>query len=492
MDSCRMKRLAHNSRKLPSSLREQGFLHNLPVPHIYNVSLEPSHKPICTNIRDNCRQFSSHSSTSKSSNENNVPSKKQSNLTLKQLVRPFLMKFHPDRQGIESRQNTEVAREVNQRALQTINGMIDTIDQVYSRAADPSKDTTKGRLEVQKNYTIEFLVHTDNGKNAVKKQKDVPMASRRSVELQFSERDINSVQMIDSNGNYSVLAAAALKVKAMKEIAKLLRVAGLQIPNNLHSQLEEVSREVADNRSSINKHGRLLQDELNFDGENGDNFGRNFERFSTFEKSRQKYTESVDWNKYNQMYKEAVIDMEKDLATEGLISMNAERKQRLVAEVISRVRVFDQVVDGKVNDYEGDGVNDSLDTLNQLIAIRRLSLLLNDNFGDLDMEEMGRLWETIIFVLAPERKAHQQGKTGLPYSRLKRLRKGMESGFKYSYQGDDRLTVYIPIDFLDDEFLSELKSHLGDFYSICLSKGGLEDYFPSHYSEFKGNANMDD
>ena len=488
-----MKRLAHNSRKLPSPLREQGFLHNLPAPHMYNVSLCPSqHKPVFTNIRVNCHQFSSSSSASQSStNENYVPSNKKSNLSLKQLVRPFLMKFHPDRQGIESRQNTEVAREVNQKALQTINGMIDTIDQVYGRAADPSKDTIKGRLDVQKNYTIEFLVHTDTGKNAVKKQKDVPMASRRSVELQFSDREINSVQMIDSNGNYSVLAAAALKVKAMKEIAKLLRVAGLQIPNNLHSQLEEVSRESADNR--ISKHGRLLQDELNFDRENGDNYGRNFERnLSPFEKSRQKYTESIDWKKYNQMYKESVIDMEKDLATEGLISMNAERKQRLVAEVISRVRVFDQNVDGKMNDYKGDGMNDSLDTLHQLIAIRRLSLLLNDNFQELEMEEMGRLWETIIFVLAPERKARQQGKTGLPYSRLKRLRKGMESGFKFSYQGDDRLTVYVPIDFLDDEFLSELKSHLGDFYSICLSKGGLEDYFPSNFSEFKGNAHMDE
>ena len=54
------------------------------------------------------------------------------------------------------------------------------------------------------------------------------------------------------------------------------------------------------------------------------------------------------------------------------------------------------------------------------------------------------------------------------------------------------MTVYIPIDFLDDELLGEMKVHLTDFYSFCLSKGDLEDYFPSSYNEFKGQSNFDD
>eukprot|EP00979_Chaetoceros_neogracilis_P015080 scaffold5354_cov234-Chaetoceros_neogracile.AAC.5 len=490
-----MKRVAHcYAQKLPSSFRAQVTPSLRPIPQLF---ISPSVHTIVTNARHACHTFSTQTMTKDVSIKDKNSSDKQLHLSLKKLVRPFLMKFHPDRQEVESKQNTEIAREVNQKALQTINGMIDTVDQVYNRAADPSRYTTKGRIDVQNNYTVEFLVHSEAGMNGVKKPKNVPIASRRSVELVFRNREINSVQMIDSNGNYSVQAAAALKVKAMKEIAKLLRVAGLQIPKNLHSHLEEVSKEAANPQMS--QHARLLQDELNFDGDNEvqSNLGRSFNYGSTrplspFEKSRQKYKESVDWNKYNEVYKDAVKDMEKDLATEGLISMNEERKQRLVAEIISRIRVFNPFIDDKSNWMKGDEMSESLDVLHQLIAIRRLSLLLNDNFQELEMEEMGRLWETLIFVFVPERKAREQGKTGLPYSRLKRLRKGTESGFKFSYHADDRVTVYVPIDFLDDEFLGELKSHLSDFYSMCLSKGGLEDYFPSNYSDFRGQANMDD
>jgi len=449
-------------------------------------SMEPHH-----------RGFSTQSARDEQDNDFPKSSSQppQLTLTLKQLVRPFLMKFHPDRQGIDSAKNTTIAREVNLDALQTLNGMIDTIDQIYTRAAEPSKFmNTRGRLEVQKKYIIEFLVPTE-GKGGVRKQKDVPVASRRSVELTFSERDVSAVQMVDAaNGRYSVPAAISLRVKAMNEIVKLLRVAGLQVPTNLHALIEEASNE-------LSMHERmLLEDELDLGGNKGKNFGRSF-KYSTrpktpYEESRERYMNSVDWKKYNVMYDEALEDMKRDAATDGLISMNEERKQRLVAEVISRIRIFDVSVD---MDGDGDGASvaggdeDSLDVLQQLIGIRRMSLLLNDHFEELEMEEMGRLWETMVIVLTPERKANQQpGKTGLPYSRLKRLRKGRESGFKFSFHSDDRLTVYVPIDFLDDEFIGEMKTHLGDFFSLCLSRGGLEDYFPSYYAEFKGSSNFDD
>jgi len=395
-----------------------------------------------------------------------------SKLTLKQLIRPFLMKFHPDRQGIENEKITSIAREVNLEALQTLNGMIDTIDQIYNRAAEPSKFSLRGRLELKTRYLIEFLVSTDNGKDAVKKPKDVLISSRRSVELLFSDRDISSVQTVDDSGKYSVSAAKVLKVKAMREISKLLRVAGLQIPKDLEAQIEAQSKHVQTDGMCIRE--QLLHDELNLHS----NHGRRPK--SQFQISREKYMQSIDFKKYNKMYDEALKDMEKDLATEGLIAMSEERIQRFVAEVIARVRVHENYIH-----------DPSLDVLQQLIAIRRLSLLFSDNFETLEMEDMGKLWETIFIVLIPERKA-KEIKTGLPYSRLKRLKMGKESGYKFAYNADDSVTAFVPVDFLDDELISEFKSHLSDFHSLCLSRSGLDDYFPSYYSEFKGKENMND
>ena len=438
--------------------------------------------------------FSTQTSTKSALREAEIQNKPQ--LTLKQLVRPFLMRFHPDRQGIETSKDTVVARDVNLQALQTINGLIDTIDQIYDRAAEPSK-TSRGRLEVQKKYVIEFLVSSDPlGRSGVKKRKDVPIASRRIVEISFSERDINSVQLVDAaSGKYSISAAISLRTKAMQGIVKLLRVAGLQIPNDLQAQIEDASREIEAHQFSANE--ILLEDELDLEGSRrqSETFGRTFNYSSTrpktpYEKARERYIKTVDWKKFNNMYDEALKDMEKDLATEGLITMSEERKQRFVAEIISRVRIFDKSID-RDDDQNSESIG-GLDSLHQLIAIRRLSLLLNDHFEDLEMEEMGRLWETTTMVLTPERKSHQKGRAGLPYSRLKRLQKGKESGFKFLFHSDDRLTVYVPIDFLDDEFIGEMKVHLSDFHALCLSKSDLDSLFPSHYSDFKIHPNIDD
>ena len=103
-------------------------------------------------------------------------------MTLKKLVRPFLMKFHPDRQSVE------LARDVNLRALQTLNGMIDTIDRIYMRANPSSATTTassrtsgNGRIELHPKYMIEFLIPTSEGmegsnrKSGIKKPKFEPI-----------------------------------------------------------------------------------------------------------------------------------------------------------------------------------------------------------------------------------------------------------------------------------------------------------------------------
>ena len=163
--------------------------------------------------------------------------------------------------------------------------------------------------------------------------------------------------------------------------------------------------------------------------------------------------------------------------------------------------------------------------MSQLIAIRRLSLLFSDNFDYLEMEEMGRLWETMVIVLTPERRSRRNHGddpvVGTPFSRLKRLKRGRESGFKFAFHsvetdevgangdedGDDndnnnndtdgedqmdRVTVYIPVDFLDDDLISEMKWHLDDFHALCLSRGELEGMFPPDEKKFQDDPRFED
>ena len=305
-------------------------------------------------------------------------------VTLKSLVRPFLMKFHPDRQAshnnisvsgrdgdsnTNTNTNTTLARNVNLKAIQTLNGMIDTMDQIYERAS-PSSSSSSGkgmRIDLQTTYTIEFLVTSDRAFSSSKKKKaQAPLASRRSMDISFTHRDVQSVNSVDANGRYSIAAATALRYKSMKGIVNLMRVAGLQVANDVYDQIDEA------NGSNGNGNGNgafstMMDHELDFSSgpqgrgegrgnmgyKNGRSFGDRPPR-NAYEESRQKYINSVDWKKFNKMYDKALEDMERDIATEGLIAMSPERRMNLVSSVISRIRVENHGHDEHENEDQGE------------------------------------------------------------------------------------------------------------------------------------------
>jgi len=445
------------------------------------------------------RDFSARARFSQSqSTEDSSPSPLSKKLTLKQFVRPFLMKFHPDRQGIEA-VNSAAARDVNLKALQILNGMIDTIDQIYTRAAEPSKARRGGaRAELQSTYVIEFLIQSgnDDGKRAVKRPKDQPVATRRSVELFFSKEDCRNVQTVDARtGKYSLSAAKALRLKTFSELAKLLRVAKIPLSTEYSSMMKEFSSEIESNRYEKELFNELDLGQPSQGGFAGRDFQYTGKPKTEFQKSKEKYMASIDWDKHNKLYRKLLKDAEKDLATDGLMTMSVERQQRFVADVISKIRVFDKSLDG-TSDEESDESNSneessvsSIDTLQQLIAVRRLSLLFTDHFEELYMEEYGAVWERLVIVFTSG-KSEAARKTGLPFSRIKRLRVGRESGFKFLFHADDRLTVFVPIEFDDDELIRELKWHLEDFHAIQIAKDGIMDYFPSYYDDLKGHPTI--
>ena len=464
-------------------------------------------------------------STSSATNSKN-PTKE---IKLKQLIRPFLLTYHPDR----LQNTTNITKQENLKAIQTLNGMIDTIDHIYNRAMDDSSiDTTSTtssspRMELQSKYTIEFLVpsnnDTSNPSTTTKKQKEA-ISTRRSVDLNFTSKERNIVQSIDGKkGTYSKTAAKIVKIKAMKEISKLLRVAGLEVPDFYDEVIDgaefDLKQDVIHRRELLDIHDQMILDELDLGedvfNDNNNNSGRSRFDYSSsssrfekrrepkteYEKSRERYMKKVDWKKHAELYDEAMEDMKRDLATDGLIKMNESRKQKLVSEIISRIRIYDKSIHGSGNtntDDNNDGSqNDDraedemvVDPLQQLIAIRRMSLLFMDSFEELEMEEMGKMWENVFIVLTPER-TKGTGQTGAPFSRRKRLREGRESGFKFAYHDEGKLSVHVPIDFLDDELIGELNRHLDDFYDLCVGDV-LKQFLPKNYdTAFSGHPRIE-
>ena len=549
---------------IPTGSRRPPLSTSISIPASYSFSTHTSTRLQQQVVTDTAERTTSSAPT---------PPAVASPVTLKSLVRPFLMKFHPDRQAshnnisgrdgdsntnMNTNTNTTLARNVNLKAIQTLNGMIDTMDQIYERASPSSSSSSssgKGmRIDLQTTYTIEFLVTSDRALSSSKKKKaQAPLASRRSMDISFTHRDVQSVNGVDANGRYSIAAATALRYKTMKGIVNLMRVAGLQVANDVYDQIDEANGR--NNGSNGNgAFSTMMDHELDFSsgpqgrgGEGRGNMGYTYGRGRTFgdrpprnayEESRQKYINSVDWKKFNKMYDKALEDMERDIATEGLIAMSPERRMNLVSSVISRIRVENHGHDGNENENEdvddttrtrNDHESGGIDAVSQLIAIRRLSLLFSDNFDYLEMEEMGRLWETMVIVLTPERRSRRNHGddpvVGTPFSRLKRLKRGRESGFKFAFHsveadevgangdedqhgdGDDndngnndtdgedqmdRVTVYIPVDFLDDDLISEMKWHLDDFHALCLSRGELEGMFPPDERKFQDDPRFED
>eukprot|EP00957_Ditylum_brightwellii_P151153 11509422-Ditylum_brightwellii.AAC.1 len=101
---------------------------------------------------------------------------------------------------------------------------------------------------------------------------------------------------------------------------------------------------------------------------------------------------------------------------------------------------------------------------------------------------MGRLWEQTTLVLTPERQLlkeiEEEGsleKSAIGRKKKKKLSK--ESGFKFALQSNDDVTIYVPIDFQDDEFVEELSVYMWDLYNLRMGqKNGyqlnLEDLMP--------------
>jgi hypothetical protein len=135
-------------------------------------------------------------------------------------------------------------------------------------------------------------------------------------------------------------------------------------------------------------------------------------------------------------------------------------------------------VPGELKDSRPD-----ISFVEQLVAFRRLSLLLDQNFASLQMEEFGAMWETCRIVLTPSRPYNVSSSALHRRQRRKAESSSNDStvpGFSFTLHPNWTVTIQIPIDFRDDELIQELDRNVWDFYNLL--GDGTEDLFPDQRS----------
>jgi hypothetical protein len=365
-------------------------------------------------------------------------------LTLRSLVKPFLLKCHPDVQ------RSDAARAVNLKAIQNLNSYLDTLQSISS-----------GKLTQQSEnrlVEIDFVLQLEEGKaermglKKKKKNTNSVHSSRRKVELMLP-----SVRLCNE-AVQNPRSRQQLDGHNMQEIVKLLKVAGLPIPSTV--DMNDSDQAAALQAAWEDDLGVGEYDDADAESRAGTerpHFDYRRRQTTHYERSRERFTANINWKRYDELYREAVVDMNADIATEGLVRDNQKLRRKMIANIVANVRVQDN----------------SIDVLEQLTAARRLSLLLDEHFDHLHLEDFGNMWENMVLVLTPSREYNVSSS-----ARYRRHRRSLDSEFAFTLHPDYSVTIHVPIDFQDDELLQELDRNVWDFYNLV--GDGLEGLYPEY------------
>lgn len=306
---------------------------------------------------------------------------------------------------------TVADKQVNLTAVQNLHGYLEVIrSRLVSSSSSSSRDSSKNGSILE----LDFILTLENSRT--KKKKNDSNVSRRRVELVYPHDSIRAV--------------AKLYAHSRREILKLLKVAGLEIP----------------------KEATVFDDDYH---QEEDNDVLNDTQKSAYEISRDKFVRNIQWQNYDKMYQKAVADMEADRITEGLVRKYPGRRRALIANILSRTRMVTE-----------------LDFMVQLVTFRRLSLLFEEHFFELELEDHGKLWETHCRILLCGPRRNNSGSA---------VNRRKEGGFLFTVHPNMTLTIQMPVDFRDEEFVRELDGNIWHFYEM-FEEDGMEDLFPSAIS----------
>ena len=449
-------------------------------------------------------RMSFYSSTSSYASSSHVTW--SSSKSFKKVIRPFLRACHPDammgasteqtaddapsttHHGKRQRPLSQQAKETNLKAVQTINGLIDVLDDLITRCTPPIYNNTAKQIipkksaaslpELKSQYEIEFILPPSNtdpivdGKPIKFKHRDKMALTLRSItisfpkELQsnvrqfaltsFSSTKLSGYDVPSSQEEEAYATAMQLKDHGMSEFIRLLSIAGMDVPSDALTDKQQTEGGGVGQEYNMGQQQRKQIDQWNLSDhflhelgidpmhdettsssnqrtQSGAYFGRTSpllrnNRSSITQKSapptyshphlkqqRESFMKSIPWNKFATDYDQAFLDAQADYTTEKLDLYNIntqegrERREQFVSQICGSVRIWRARVDDVNNENSEDDdeyldeIPEGLDVVAQLIAIRRLSLLLYDNFDHLKMERMGRMYEQLTIVLTPPR-----------------------------------------------------------------------------------------
>ena len=382
-----------------------------------------------------------------------------SRLSLRQLVQPFILKCHPD---MAKQQNlSAVAQQINLRAIQTLNMYLDGIRSIekkegrypFPSSSSSSSSSSKDQDQDQQNgvITIEFVMAFPSTSS---RKKTTPTTSRRTVELQVPSphASIPNVQR-----------------HAQLQLRKLLHMAGLPLPQIMMDDEIGMDDEEEDESSLDHQNHHHHHDQ---DPSTGTHHRRTQTRKKTkWEQSRDRFMSQVDWTKFDQLYKEAIADMNADIATTGSIRNHPERRRRLLATILQNIRVSTSTIVSAPDDDNDDDTDDNIqpntmvvpdvEPLEELVALRRIYRLIDQHFDELQLETFGRYWESLTIVLQGKRLYNTS--TSALYKRRQRKQ---DTGFSFHVHSDNTVTIHIPVDFYEQELLEELDRNVWDFYYL--------------------------
>ncbi|KAL7520022.1 hypothetical protein ACHAWX_004774 [Stephanocyclus meneghinianus] len=380
-----------------------------------------------------------------------APSSKSS---LRKLIRPFLLACHPDAMSSSSR-TSQTAKQVNLKAVQILNGLIDTCDDWIDRCHSSSSSSTSPP-ELNERYSVEFLLPGPAPRRDELRPKrslderrtrrgGASASTMRSVVLEFPKELREYVRrwagrLAASEENDEEVRREASRAgrkferHVERELVRLLTVAGLEWERAID---EWTIEEEAEGHSFVGnrkkkKNEWTLSDHLLYElgieptmeahPTSSAFYGRNAAdappTYSHVHRQREAFVRSIRWDKFRDKYEEAWEDAQADYATSRMNLFNVhtkegrQRRERMVSMICGRVRIWmGSVQDGAGESDDEERVEDipeGLDVVQQLVAIRRLSSVLYDNFDYLKMEKMGRMWENLVIVLTPPRSARRQ------------------------------------------------------------------------------------
>jgi hypothetical protein len=391
---------------------------------------------------------------------------------MRNMVKPFFLKCHPDVQTSAS------AKQINLVAIQNLNAFLQAVEASLKPGAKLQRNETTI-------YDVDFCVVMEERIRGKKEE----ILCRRTVELTLPIKILQEIQNYDhakaSTTTSTTTNTTSINSKRQQvhghvehQLARLLHVAGLQVPKS-HQRLvqeEETTLEEQVNQmwTAFLKEGDLTHlDPAKIE----------LARKQKKERNREAFGERIQSQRYHEIYQQTLRDAEANRVTDGLIRNDPQRRTEHLAEILAKVRVQETITttnhqDGQEGEQQDEGgVVVEVDPLMQLVALRRLSLLLDESFDDLQLEEMGRMWENTTIILTPAR-SYNTSASAL-YRRRKRKTKGdvmANDGFKIAIHANDSVTIHIPVDFRDEELKAHLKRHVNDYESML--ELGMEDIFP--------------